>query len=132
MKTIVKIAVMALVAISSAAFAGQKDNKTTLKSRQIVENASPDDWKALAMAAAICVDKKTNLTQASEWLEKSVSIKETAYNLEVKGDYLILSNQPEKAMAQYIKAMQVGLNNETGFDVKNLQVKIGNLKSAKN
>ncbi len=132
MKTIVKIAVMALVAISSAAFAGQKDNKTTLKSRQIVENATPDDWKALAMAAAICVNKKTNLTQASEWLEKSVSIKETAYNLEVKGDYLILSNQPEKAMAQYIKAMQVGLNNETGFDVKNLQVKIGNLKSAKN
>lgn len=132
MKNIVKIATLAIMAVSTVSFATHNDDKATIKSRQIVENATPDDWKALAQAAAICVDKKTNLTQASEWLEKSVSIKETAFNLEVKGDYLVLSNQPEKAMPLYIKAMQIGLNNESGFDVKSLQAKIGNLRAIKN
>ncbi|MFN0050133.1 MAG: hypothetical protein ACKVOU_13505 [Cytophagales bacterium] len=132
MKNIVKIALFALVFTSSQAFARTKDDKATLKSRQIVENATPDDWKALADAAAICVAQKTNLTQASEWLTKSLSIKESAYNLEIKGDYLLLSNQPTEAIAVYIKAMQSGLNLEKGFEVKNLQEKIAALRAAKN
>ncbi len=132
MKNIVKTFVIVSVFISSFAFAAKKDDRITLRSRQIVESATPDDWKALAQAAAICVDKRTNLTQASEWLDKSMAIKVTSYNLEVKGDYMLLSNQPDQAMSFYIKALQTGLNSEAGFDVTNLQTKISQLKSVKN
>lgn len=132
MKNFVRVSIIAMMATSSFIFAASKDDKATIKSRQIVENATPDDWKALADAAAICVNKKTNLTQAAEWLEKSLSIKESAYNLEIKGDYMLLSNQPKVAMGLYIKAMQTGMNSQSGYDVSQLQAKIAALRTAQN
>lgn len=133
MKTLVKVIVATLLlTVSVFGSYAKKDDKIALKSRQIVENATPDDWKALAEAAAICVKKKTNLTQAAEWLDKSLSIKTTAYNLEIKGDYMLLSNLPQEAMSFYIKAMQTGLSTESNFDVTALQSKIAKLKNTKN
>ena len=64
-----------------------KDSKSVIKARKAAENAAPDDWTTFAQSAALCIRKNTNMKEASQWIDKSLEIQETQYNLEVKGDY---------------------------------------------
>lgn len=124
-KIVIFAAVVSLVMAANA----KQDDKVVLKTRKMVENSTPDDWKTLADAAKICIRKKSNLSQALEWLEKSLSIKTTAYNLELYGDYFAISNQPETAISYYVKALKAGLASDQYFNLNPLQAKIAALKN---
>ena len=131
MKTIIKsLVIVSIACISFAGFAAD-NNQTVLKSRKMVELAAADDWKALADAAKNCIDKKTNLAEANEWLDKSLTIKTTGYNLLVKGDYYMATNLPEKALESYVAAMKLILSENPNADLKELQGKITKAKEAK-
>lgn len=101
-----------------------KEDKIINKYKVIVANTSPDDWYTLAESADMCLKKNINRKEIYKWLEQSLSIKETPYNLEVKGDYYRINNLPEKAGKCYLKAIQLGTENDSNFDIKNLQAKI--------
>ncbi len=101
-----------------------KEDKIMKKYMAIVENSSPDDWYTLAKSADECLKKNINRKEISEWLEQSLSIKETPYNLEVKGDYYRINHLPEKAGKCYLKAIQLGSEGDSNFDIKGLQAKI--------
>jgi hypothetical protein len=101
-----------------------KADKTTEKAREAVSKASPHDWFALAEAAEKCIARGVNLKQAGEWLDRSLEIKETSYNLNVKGDYFMANRLPEKALEYYVKSIAVGKEENTGFDVIPIQKKI--------
>jgi tetratricopeptide (TPR) repeat protein len=117
--------ILALVGISSGTFARDgKEDKIINKYKEIIENSSPDDWYTLANSADMCLKKNINRKEVAEWLERSLSIKETPYNLEVKGDYYRINNLPEKAGQCYLKAIQLGSENDPNFDTKGLQTKI--------
>lgn len=117
--------ILALVGIGSGTFARDgKEDKIINKYKEIIENSSPDDWYTLANSADMCLKKNINRKEISEWLERSLSIKETPYNLEVKGDYYRINNLPEKAGKCYLKAIQLGSENDPNFDTKDLQTKI--------
>ena len=116
----------ALVWVSSVSFvqAGSNADKIIEKARATVESASPDDWQALAKSAKMCIDKNVNLKEAAEWIEKSVSIKETTFNTKVMGDYYALSNLPEKAVEYYSKSIRIGKLEDADYQDEDAQNKI--------
>ena len=126
------VAATLLLTISTATFANNNTDKTTQRAREAVENAAPDDWYTLAKAAEKCIEKQVNLKEAAEWLNKSLAIHETAYNLGIKGDYYVMNNLPEKALEYYGKSIRVGkmedpsyMNAETQEKILELVRKLG-------
>lgn len=117
-----------LVMFSSATYASSNDDKTVEKAREAVENASPDDWHTLAKSAEKCFKKNVNLKEAREWLDKSIEIKPTVYNLTLKGDYYKMNRLPDKALNYYIKAMKIAKEeDEHSMELTSLQRKIAEI-----
>ena len=90
-------ATLAFVVLSSSVCFAKVVDRTTEKTRDAVEQASPHDWYTLALSAEKCFKKKVNLKQASEWLDQSIEIAEKPFNLELKGDYYMDNKLPDKA-----------------------------------
>jgi hypothetical protein len=101
-----------------------KDSKSVIKARKAAENAAPDDWTTFAQSAALCIRKNTNMKEASQWIDKSLEIQETQYNLEVKGDYYKANKLYKEAVSYYIKSIAAGRNANKNFDTSKLQNKI--------
>ena len=104
-----------------------KNSKILNKYRDIVQESAPDDWYTLASSAAICLKKDIVNKEVAEWIDRSLKIKKTAYNLEIKGDYYMKTRLPEKAGAFYLEAMRVGLEEDKNFDSSELQSKIARI-----
>lgn len=120
MKKITRLASIALtlvVLISSSivANAGVKE-KTLEKARSAVKHASADDWETYARSASMLLEKNVSWEDAKKWLDKSLSIKEAAYNLEVMGDYYVLNNQLTKGLEYYVKSL--GKIENTGSKIR--------------
>jgi hypothetical protein len=128
-KTIQKIlvAAMSFLIITGGISYAELDDRTTEKTREAVENASPHDWYTLAISAEKCFKKHVNLKQASEWLDQSIAIAETPFNLELKGDYFIDNKLPDKALEFYVRAMNVLKEKNGDADVRSIQKKISNI-----
>ncbi len=126
-KKVIAMAFIAIAISSAYTFARQNDDKAILKAREAVQNASPDDWHTLAKSAEKCLNKKANLKEANEWIEKSIEIKPTVYNLGLKGDYYMLNQLPEKALEYYVKAMTTAKSENVDSDVSDIQRKIAQI-----
>lgn len=120
---------MLLVAFASQSALAENrgTDRTTEKAREAVENASPDDWKTYAESAERCIKKGVNLKEASSWLDKSLAIKETAYNLKVKGLYYEKNNLPEEALQAYVKSLKAGLAQDINYVDSETQKKVAEL-----
>lgn len=119
--------VAALIMISAVSYAGPVDDKTVEKARQAVQNASPDDWHTLAKSAEKCFNRNVNLKEAAEWLDKSIEIKPTVYNLTLKGDYYKMNRLPDKALDYYVKAMKIAKEEDNNSDLSEIQRKIADI-----
>jgi hypothetical protein len=104
-----------------------KNSKILNKHRQIVQESAPDDWYTLASSAATCLKKDIVNKEVAEWIDRSLKIKKTAYNLEIKGDYYMKTKLPEKAGEFYLEAMRMGLEEDSNFDASGLQEKIATI-----
>ncbi|MGF1637430.1 MAG: hypothetical protein ACFCUU_10180 [Cyclobacteriaceae bacterium] len=114
---------------NSSTFAANRSDKVTEKAREAVKKASPDDWHTLANSAEKCLKKKVNLKEVAEWLDKSISIKETPYNLTLKGDYYRINKLPEKAMEFYVKAISEAMASDINADTDHIQQRIADIKN---
>ena len=127
-KISISLILLSLFATSLAFSNDQRDSKkpdkVTIKTREAVAEAQPDDWKTLAEAAEKCIHKGVNLKEAQEWLDTSLKIKETALNLMVKGDYYASNNQPDRALEYYVKSLKVGKQQDVNFNGSKVQQKI--------
>jgi len=121
------VATLAILVLSCSMSLAKVDDRTTEKTREAVENASPHDWYTLAVSAEKCFKKKVNLKQASEWLDQSLDIAETPFNLELKGDYFIENRLPDRALEYYVRAMNVMKEKNGEADVSNIQKKISKI-----
>jgi hypothetical protein len=122
------LSTMALVMLLSInAFAVGSD-KVVEKARAMVNEAAPHDWEAFAKAADLCIKKDVNLTEAKEWLDKSLTIKESSLVYEVIGDYYAKNKLYDKAINNYILSMlKIKEANNLG-DTKYLEAKIAKAK----
>ncbi len=118
------LAILTLVSSTAHVQAGNRNDKIIEKAREAVDNATPDDWEALAKAADMCIEKNVNLKEAAKWIDKSVSIKETIYNTKVMGDYYALSNLPGKAVEYYSKSIRIGKLDDPAYQDEVTQKKI--------
>lgn len=109
---------------ATSLLAGQRSDRTTERARQAVEQASPDDWHTLAKSAERCIAKGVNLKEAAAWLNQSLAIKETAYNLRVQGDYYVKNQLPERALESYSKSIRVGKLDDPSYADAATQKKI--------
>lgn len=126
MNKLKKLSTLALALFISMASmtAEAKNDKTIEKARMAVENASPDDWKTYAKSAKMLIGKKSSMTEAKQWIEKSISIRETSSNLEIFGDYYAANNVPRKASEYYIKSMKKMREENPGCNVSEIQAKV--------
>lgn len=90
--------------------------------------AEPSDWKVLAKSAKICFNKNENTSEALNWINRSIEIKKTPENLEIKADYLLSQNQKREALLLYTEAVSVGRSANIHFDSSKLQAKIWELR----
>lgn len=103
------------------------NDRTTDKTRDAVENAGPDDWYTLAISAEKCFEKKVNLKEAAKWLDQSLEIAETPFNLELKGDYYVKNQLPDKALEYYVRTMNTIKANDGEAEVTHIQKKIAEI-----
>jgi len=94
------------------------------KAEEAIEKAAPDDWKTYAKWADKLIDKDVGMKKVKQWIEQSMSIKTTAYNLEVAGDYYLKNNLPRKAVDYYIKSMNKLKEKDVFADTRVIQDKI--------
>jgi len=104
-----------------------KNGKIMAKYRDIVQESAPDDWHTLASCAEQCIKKNIVNKEVAEWIDKSLEIKKSSYNLEIKGDYYMKNKLPEKAGKFYLEAIKIGLEEEKNFDSSGLQTKIARI-----
>ena len=131
MKNLAKISMLCLLGMLftfSSTYATSGD-KTTEKARAAVKDAAPDDWETLARAANMCIKKKVNLSEAKEWLDTSLGIKESAMANEVAGDYYMLNKLYDKAINHYVKSMMMAKESDFYADTAELQAKIEKAKA---
>jgi hypothetical protein len=67
-----------------------------------------DDWRLPYRAATFCLDNNVNLVEARGWMNKSVALKETMYNLAGQARFLALDGKKADAIALAKKALTVG------------------------
>lgn len=125
-KNLLSLSLVIIFLASSITYAAA-DNKAVEKAREAVENASPDDWHTLAKSAEKLLRKNTNLKEANEWIDQSLEIKVTPYNLTLKGDYYNANQLPDKALEFYVKAMKVAREENKDADLSDLQQKIAGI-----
>lgn len=116
---------------ATSLLANQRVDRTTERARQAVEQASPDDWHTLAESAERCIAKGVNLKEAAAWLDQSLAIKETAFNLRVQGDYYVKNQLPDRALESYSKSIRVGKLNDSSYADAATQAKIVKLVQQK-
>lgn len=83
-------------------------NKVLASARTAIAEAKPDDWRTPYRAAAFCLDTNVNLDEANGWLDKSIAVKETMYNLTAKARMLAMNGKKADAIALAKKAIAVG------------------------
>jgi tetratricopeptide (TPR) repeat protein len=120
------LVVMVLTTVNVFAESG---DKATEKAQTMVNESAPDDWQTLAKAADLCIRKGTNLTQAKDWFEKSLAIKESSLGLEVAGDYYAKNKLYDKAINYYVKSMLKAKEKNISEDTSAVQSKIADVKS---
>lgn len=125
----------AAVLLTAATFAATALPSTTgnhsravKKAIETVEKAEAYDWKTLAECAEICFKKGENVSQALEWINRSIEINEDPYNLEIKGDYYESEGDKQEAMKYYYKAIVAGKAQNFWNDNDRLQEKIWDLR----
>ncbi|MGL1885903.1 MAG: hypothetical protein OCD76_05255 [Reichenbachiella sp.] len=119
------IALIASVTVSSSSFAATSKPLPYIVTETVDETAK-GDWMLLAKKSEYLMNKNSHLSTAKEWLEQSIEIKETAYNLELMGDYYQRSNNEKEAVAYYIRAIEAMKVDDAHVNTEAIQTKIVN------
>lgn len=121
------IALIATVTVSTSSFASNE--KTINDTAVAVDVEAKKDWILLAKQSEYLMNRNSHLSTAKVWLEESLEIKETAYNLELMGDLHFKNNEGKQAIIYYIKAMEALKTENPLVDTASLQDKIVQAKN---
>lgn len=107
-----------LMLTGQLSFAGDVSEKVVKKARYAVEQAAPHDWHTLAQSAEKCIRRGVNLKEAVAWLEQSIQIERTPYNLEIQGDYFAKNQLPKEAIRAYSESFRRGILADANYQGK--------------
>lgn len=126
-KSLLAVLVLLSAIVVNAHVYDSKD-KVLNKARKAVASNFDNSWKVFAQSASMIIEKDIALEEAKEWLEASLKIQKTSFNLEVMGDYYLATGDKETAIKYYYESLlllkETALNPDTG----QLQAKIWNAR----
>lgn len=108
---------------------GVDTNTVTLNKLRKEVTAKPDDWRPSFQAAGFAYQEKIALDEASKWLDKSISIKETYNNLNLKARILANNGKYKEAIAQAEKAVALGKASQPQVDTSDTEKLLSEWKS---
>lgn len=89
-----------------------------------IASTSYHDWKTYADCVRALVERRIKTEEALQWIDHSIEIRETIYNLEIKGDYLVLSGQVREGQKHYVRAIELAREEGKAHKVGEIQWKI--------
>ena len=116
-KSLLAVLVLLSALVVNAHIYDGKD-KILNKARKAVASNFDNSWKVFAQSASMIIDKGVALEEAREWLEASLKIQKTPFNLEVMGDYYFATGDNKTAIKYYYESIlllkETTLNPDTG------------------
>lgn len=80
--------------------------------------------RSLTKKAHRLMEQEQEIAVAGELLNESIKIMASVENLELKGDQYVMMEMENNALYFYQKALEVGIESESKFDVRDIQEKI--------
>jgi hypothetical protein len=80
--------------------------------RAALDNLEEDDWATLNRCASYCIQNDILLDEAAKWLEKSISIQETFWNLRQKAQLSAKMGKTTDAIEIGLKAIDVSKSSD--------------------
>jgi hypothetical protein len=82
--------------------------KALASARTEVAAAKPDDWRTPYRAADYCFNSNVSMDEGKAWLQKSLTVKETFYNVSLQAKMKAKEGDTQQAVALAQKAIQLG------------------------
>lgn len=113
-----------LVLLSAFAVNASGKDRVLNKARKAVESNFDNNWKVFAQSASMVIERGVGLEEAKAWLETSLDIQKTPYNLEVMGDYFFETGDKKSAVKYYYESLVMLKASSLDPDTQALQAKI--------
>ncbi len=120
------LVLLSAFAVNAHVYVGK--DKVLNKARKAVASNFDNSWKVFAQSASMVIDQDIALEEAKEWLEASMKIQKTPFNLEVMGDYYIATGDKKTAIKYYYESLLLLKENTLDPDTGELQAKIWNAR----
>lgn len=120
------LVLLSTLAVQAGDLSGK--DKVLNKARKAVESNFDNNWKVFAQSASMVIEKGVGLEEAKSWLEASLQIQKTPYNLEVMGDYFLATGDNKSAIKYYYESLVLLKESTMDPDTENLQAKIWNAR----
>jgi hypothetical protein len=99
--------------------------------RAAMASLAADDWQTAYRCASFAFQNNVALDEAWQWLDKSISIKETWLNLRLKADVLAKEGKTAEAIQSGEKAIAVGQGDAPADEIAKIEKQVAEWKSAK-
>lgn len=97
--------------------------------RTAMSSLKPDDHQTAYRTAAFAFQNNVALDEASQWVDKSISIQETWLNLRLKADMLAAEGKTSEAIAFAERAIEKGKQDAPPEEVAKIEKKVAEWKS---
>lgn len=122
-KSLVAVLVLlSAIVVNAEVYVGK--DKVLNKARKAVASNFDNSWKVFAQSASMVIEEDIALEEAKEWLEASLKIQKTPFNLEVMGDYYFAIGDKKSAIKYYYEGLLLLKENTLDPDTGKLQAKI--------
>ncbi|MDW3193869.1 MAG: hypothetical protein R8G66_15965 [Cytophagales bacterium] len=118
------IVVNANVANTNVANPNFGKDKVLNKARKAVASNFDNSWKVFAQSASMIIKEDVALEEAKSWLDASLKIQKTSFNLEVMGDYYFATGDKKSAIKYYHESLVLLKETTLNPDTGQLQAKI--------
>ncbi len=99
--------------------------------RAAMASLAPDDNQTAFRCAAFAFQNNVAPDEARQWIDKSISIKETWLNLRTKADMLAKDGKTTEAIQTAEKAIAVGKNDAPAEEIAKIEKQVAEWKKAK-
>jgi hypothetical protein len=97
--------------------------------RAAMASLAPDDHQTAFRCASFAFQSNTAMSEAKEWVDKSISIKETWLNLRLKADMLAKEGKPKEAIAFAQRAIEKGRQDAPPDEVTKIEKQVSEWKA---
>jgi hypothetical protein len=100
------------------------NEKAMANARAAVASMKADDWRTPFRAAQYFFGVDTNIAEATEWAQKSVSVQQNYFNMSLLADIQMKAGKTKDAIATAEKAVQLGKADKDKPDTRPTEKKV--------